>query len=406
LARAVALESQLVWPGVEWAGGAIDLDDPGLAPVDLVGPFGEPTMGKGRDQWSDIEPEDFWDRTWVPGDELPGEGVHSLGEHTDVGLLAAPDLYDPAPLPATEDVADVVTLCGPDFAPHVEIVPETFEDATVPGLEGLRLDPLDASERARIVAAQQALVTYADARRDLTVLLDVPPGLGQRRTLAWRTQFDSPFAAAYHPWLDVSRPDDRRATLVRVNPSAFAAGIIADRELRLGVHFGPANEIAVGAVRPADEVAPDRHDELHDAGVNVYRARRDGLALTGARTLSRRPLLRQLSVARLVTVIRLSLEREMTWAVFEPNNRELWAEVRRLVHTFLSRLYEAGAFAGASTKEAFFVRCDETPMSQNDLDNGRLVCLVGVAPVEPIEYILVEIALTADAGVRADLVAG
>jgi phage tail sheath protein FI len=188
-----------------------------------------------------------------------------------------------------------------------------------------------------------------------------------------------------------------------LNPSAFAAGIIANRELRLGVHFGPANEVAAGAVRPAVTVLADHHDELHVAGINVFLARRDGIELTGARTLSRRTVLRQLSVARLMTVLRLTLQREMQWAVFEPNNRELWAEVRRLVHALLTRLYEAGAFAGASTKEAFFVRCDDTTMTRNDLDNGRLVCLVGVAPVEPVEYLVIEIALAADSGVRVEV---
>jgi phage tail sheath protein FI len=86
--------------------------------------------------------------------------------------------------------------------------------------------------------------------------------------------------------------------------------------------------------------------------------------------------------------------------VFEPNNPDLWAEVRRLVHDLLTRFYDAGAFRGETTKDAFFVRCDRTTMTQHDLDSGRLICLVGVAPVEPVEYILIEMALTSD-GVRA-----
>ena len=108
----------------------------------------------------------------------------------------------------------------------------------------------------RIVANQQALVAFADQRRDLTVLLDVPLGLTQRRILQWRSAFDSPYAATYHPWLDVATPDDARDALIRINPSAFAAGIIAARERRLGVAHGPFNEIAVGAVRVSAVVTP------------------------------------------------------------------------------------------------------------------------------------------------------
>jgi len=408
LARVVVDESALVWPAVEWAGGTIRIDDPALAPISLAATTAGPgvaTMSGGRDRWQDIVPDDFFDPRWVPGDELIGDGVQCLAENSDVGLLLAPDLYEPQPLVDTDDVTDPVTLCGPDFAPHVEsdrLPPPPTTQPPPPGLDGLLLDPLVPGSLDVIIGAQRRLVDYAEFRRDLTVLLDVPPGLPQRRMLDWRNEFDSAFAACYHPWLDVATIDDQRDALVRINPSSFAAGIIAEREIRLGVQHGPANEIALGAVRVADDVSPERHDELHVNGINVFVPDRDGIRLTGARTLSRRIILRQLSVARLLTVLRLTLETEMRWAVFEPNNRALWAEVRRLIHDLLSRFYEAGAFRGATTKEAFFVRCDNTTMTTNDLDNGRMICLVGVAPVEPVEYVLIEVALGSD-GLRVAL---
>lgn len=403
LARAVIVESTLVWPHADWTAGTVALTDATLAPIALVGGDGGAQMTGGDDRWDVIVPEDHWDATWVPGDEVPGDGVHCLVRNHDVGLLLAPDLYEPKPIAPVEDVTDPPTLCGPDFAVHVDTGTPHAAEPPPPGLSGLSLDPAIPAELRRIVDNQQQLVAYAEVRRDLTVLLDVPLGLPQRQILTWRTNLDSAFAAAYHPWLDVSSSEDRRDALIRINPSAFAAGIIASRERRLGVQHGPANQVAVGALRAADEVSPDRHDELHPAGINVFVPERDGIRLAGARTLSRRVALRQLSVARLMTVLRLSLEREMQWAVFEPNDRELWAEVRRMVHGFLTRLYEAGAFRGATAKEAFFVRCDRTTMTQHDLDNGRLVCLVGVAPAEPIEYLMLSIALASDSGVRVEV---
>lgn len=392
LARVVVNESALVWPAADWAGGAVRIDDTGLPSTSLA-------ASGGVDRWHEIVPDDYFDPHWAPGDELVGDGIQCLAEHTDIGLLLAPDLYDPQPIVATDNVTDPVTLCGPDFAVHVDIEPPPPPQAPIPGLDGLRLDPLVPESLDMIVDAQRRLVDYAESRRDLTVLLDVPPGLSQRRILCWRNEFDSAFAATYHPWLDVATVDDQRDAVVRINPSSFAAGIIAEREIRLGVQHGPANEIAPGAVRVADDVSPERHDELHVSGINVFIPERDGIRLTGARTLSRRTSLRQLSVARLLTVLRLTLEAEMRWAVFEPNNQALWAEVRRLIHDLLTRFYEAGAFRGATTKEAFFVRCDRTTMTTNDLDDGRMICLVGVAPVEPVEYILIEVALSADRGV-------
>jgi hypothetical protein len=403
LARVVVLESTLCWPGRRWAGASIRLPDPDLPTLHLEGSGRAGHMTGGRDLWDAIVPEDFHDDRWVPGDEEPGDGVQCLSDLDDVGLVVAPDLYDPAPLVPQESVTDPPTLCGPDFAVHVGTPPLPPPEAPpAPGLTGLALDPRVPADLDRVVANQRALAEYAALRRDHTLLLDVPLGLTHGRMLAWRDAFDSPYVAAYHPWLDIASVEDRRDGLVRLNPSAFAAGVVAERELRLGVQYGPANEIAVGAVRPAELVPTDRHDELHVNGVNVFRAERDGIRLWGARTLSRDPLLRQLSVARLMTVLRLTLEREMQWAVFEPSNQELWGEVRRMVTALLTRLHEGGAFAGATTSEAFFVRCDRSTMTRNDLDAGRLVCLVGVAPTEPLEYIVVEIALAATEGISVD----
>lgn len=420
IARAVVEESALVWPDAAWAGGAVDTATLTLAPVPLVAlaeppggvPYPDESLARkpgrplvvdhmtgGRDRWADVVTEDLFDPRWVVGDELPGDGIAALATDADVGLVVTPDLYDPQPLAPQDDVVDPPTMCGPDFRVGVGDVPAAPPPLPRPGLDGLRLDPFVPADYDVIVDAQQRLVEWAEHRRDLTVLLDVPPGLTQRQILAWRNGFDSAFAAAYHPWLDVAAPDDHRDSLVRVTPSPFAAAVIAARELRFGVQHGPAGELAKGAVRTADDVRPAQHDELHGAGVDVFLAERDGIRLTGARTLSRRAELRQLSVVRLLTVLRMTLEREMTWAVFEPSNADLWAEVRRLVHDLLTRFYDAGAFRGETTKEAFFVRCDRTTMTQHDLDNGRLVCLVGVAPVEPVEYLVLEMALTSD-GVR------
>ncbi len=403
LARVLVTESELLWPDLSWAAGTVVLPDPALPSLVLRSDDGD-HLGGGRDLWSTITPEDFWDAGWVPGDEDPGDGVQCLGEVDDVGLVVAPDLYEPEPLAPVDDVTDLPTFCGPDFEVHVEQPdPPPPEAPPAPGLDGLALDPRVPAELARIMLNQAALVAFADQRRDHTLLLDVPLGLTHREILAWRAAFDSPQVAAYHPWLDVARPDDQRDTLIRVNPAAFAAGIIAERERRLGVQHGPAGEVAVGALRLADVVTPAAHDELHPDGINVFAQDAAGIRLSGARTLSRRAPLRQLSVARLLTVLRLTLEREMRWAVFEPNGPALWAEVRRLVHGLLTRLFEAGAFTGATTKESFFVTCDRTTMTQNDLDRGRLVCLVGVAPAEPVEYIVLEMALAATTGVRVEV---
>jgi len=228
------------------------------------------------------------------------------------------------------------------------------------------------------------------------VLLDVPPGLSQARLLNWRTAFNSSYAACYHPWLQVSRRDDSRDALVQVPPSAVAAGVIAATAIQFGVPTGPANVLAAQVVNVADLVSPARHDVLHPQGVNVYLRERDGVRLTAARTLTRDPQYRQLSVRRLIILIRKTLEQEMQWAVFEPNNSSLQREVRLLLESFLRGLFRQGAFRGATEADSFFVRCDETLNPSYVTDAGRLIAEIGIAPSEPIEFILLRLSREGD----------
>jgi uncharacterized protein len=233
-------------------------------------------------------------------------------------------------------------------------------------------------------------------------LLDVPPGLSQRRILYWRAKFDSQYAAAYHPWLRIAPADDPRQVPVAVNPAALAAGIIARTEQRSGVAHGPANAIATGAVSLADAVSRARHDELHQHAVNVYLGERDGIRLSAARTLSLDAMWRQLSVRRIVTMIRRVLERQMQWSVFEPNSSELRAQLARMIEAYLRELYRANAFTGATETQAFFVKCDDELNPQAVLDQGRLLAQVGIAPAEPMEFIVLNIARSADAALAVE----
>jgi hypothetical protein len=147
-------------------------------------------------------------------------------------------------------------------------------------------------------------------------------------------------------------------------------------------------------------VSPARHDELHPAGINVFLAERDGIRLTAARTLGRDAAYRQLSVRRLVTMLERVLDRQMQWAVFEPNNAALRADVKQMLRAFLRQLYRANAFRGATEDEAFFVRCDDALNPQWVVDDGRLVVEVGVAPAEPLEFIVLRIERGGDGTLR------
>jgi phage tail sheath protein FI len=212
----------------------------------------------------------------------------------------------------------------------------------------------------------------------------------------WRSKFDTFYAAAYYPWLQLLNFDRTQDRLIEIPPSAVAAGIIAAKELRFNIAWGPANEIAREIIKPSEKISPSDHDLFHIQGINVYTQERDGVLLTGARTLSTDILWRQLSVRRVILMIKRTLAREMQAMVFEPNTPSLRREITHMVSGLLRRLYRLGAFKGASETEAFFVRCDDTLNPPYRVDNGQLVVEIGVAPSEPVEFIVLQINRTGD----------
>jgi hypothetical protein len=348
----------------------------------------------GADRYPDITPEDFFDDDWAPGDDCPGSGIHAVTDLDDLSMLTAPDLYSPGPLAPIELVTGPISFAGPEFAECIAPIPAPPQGPPAQDLTGLRLDPNEDLDT--IAALQRRMIELADQLESFIVLLDVPPGLSQRRILYWRAKFDSAYAAAYHPWLNVARTDDRRDGLVGVNPSAVAAGIIALRESRFGVPYGPANEIAAGVVDATDRVSPSRHDELHQNAINVYLPERDGIRLTAARTLALDQTWRQLNVRRLMTMIRRALYRQMQWAVFEPNNQKLRFQISRMLESYLRQLYRANAFTGATESQAFFVKCDDKLNPLAVQQQGQAIAQIGIAPAEPLEFIVLNVARDGD----------
>lgn len=403
LATVLCYESQLVYPAAEWLETDLSPVSPDLEVEEAPRPqFGEWEEAKTsvspiKDRYADITPDDFFDNAWILGNGEPGDGVHVLAGLTEVALLVVPDLYSPTALAPIVSFSEPTSFANAEFTRCVDSPLGSVEpEIRLLDLDNLRLDPQLPDDLQKIISLQQRLVEFAELLRSFVVLLDVPPWLTHRKILAWRAAFNSSYSAAYYPWVQVARLDDRRDSLIHLPPSAVAAGIIAQRELTFGVPHGPANVLATEVVNVDEVVSPTRHDELHSVGINVYLRERDGIRLTAARTLSRAPAYRQLSVRRLMLLLRRTLEERTQWIVFEPNNSSLRAEVRHLLQTYLRQLFTVGAFRGATEEEAFFIRCDEVVNSQRIVDAGQLIAEIGVAPTEPIEFILLRLARDGD----------
>ncbi len=116
-----------------------------------------------------------------------------------------------------------------------------------------------------------------------------------------------------------------------------------------------------------------------------------GVLIWGARTSNQDTEWQYVDVRRLMIFIEQSLGQQLQWVVFENNDSTLWSRVSQSVDSFLTSQWLSGSLHGKKKHDAFFVKCDRTTMTQNDLDNGRLVMLVGIAPVRPAEFVIIRI---------------
>lgn len=220
--------------------------------------------------------------------------------------------------------------------------------------------------------------------------LDTPPGLLPDDALAFRNLTSSSYASLYYPWIEIANPVD--GTPLNVPPSGYMAGIWARSDANYGVIKAPANEVVLSAIDFEMRINKAQQELLNPEGVNCLRYFPGaGFLVWGARTISDDPEWQYLSIRRYFNYLEKSVDEGTQWVVFEINGPALWAAVRHSVEGFLLNEWKSGALLGSKPEQAFFVTCDATTMTQDDLDNGRLICLIGVAAAKPAEFVIFRI---------------
>jgi phage tail sheath protein FI len=238
---------------------------------------------------------------------------------------------------------------------------------------------------------QLSLVAHCENLGSRFAILDIPR---EKKKVAdvqlHRDIFDTTYAAMYNPWLQVFDPLDKRN--IFVPPSGSMAGVFSRTDQTRGVHKAPANEVVRGVVGLDCQYNKGEQDILNPKGVNLIRAfTGQGIRVWGARTTTSNGLWKYVNVRRLFIFLEESIKRGTNWVVFEPNDEQLWARVQRTIDAFLTRVWRDGALQGASPAEAFYINIGRNTMTQDDIDNGRLVCVIGVAPVKPAEFVIFRI---------------
>ncbi len=324
-------------------------------------------------------------------DEATGQPASVLASFTPAVPGSAPAL----PAPTQGDPLDVngedapAPLTATDFAG----LPDPGAGRPLQGLEILKDDvfrdvalvyaPFPSNE-PDIVA--RALVAHCEAHRFRFAVIDGansnPVDLRPRESVG-----DTRHAAFYSPWIVV--PDPASGPNVTVPPGGHILGIYARTDIERGVFKAPADEMVRGALDVAFHLDESAQAAINPLGVNaIRRFPSRGIRVWGARTLSSDNLWKYVPVRRLFIFLERSIAEGTQWAVFEPNGDRLWARVRETVRLFLRAQWVAGALSGSTEQEAFFVRCDRTTMTEDDILNGRLICEIGIAPVRPAEFVV------------------
>ncbi|HEY2383505.1 MAG TPA: phage tail sheath subtilisin-like domain-containing protein [Terriglobia bacterium] len=249
-----------------------------------------------------------------------------------------------------------------------------------------------------------SLITHVSQQRAYRIaILETPPNQLASDNEDVRAQIDTSYAALYVPWVIVPNPLARSGSSIpaeiAIPPSGYLAGIYARSDQQNGVAKAPANEVVLGASRFERNITFNEQQLLNPLGINCLRYFPNrGYRVWGARTVSSDTEFMYVNVRRYLIYLEHSIDNSTQWAVFENNGPALWSRVKEAIDSFLYNEWKEGNLLGDSAAQAFFVRCDRTTMTQNDLDNGRMICLIGVALLKPAEFVIFRIGQkTADA---------
>lgn len=315
----------------------------------------------------------------IPESETPCSTFELIaGKDKDILVIGMDSGSD-----GTKDALSAADFIGTDNGPGKRTGIQSFIDndvvsiIAVPGVT----DP----------NVQLSLVAHCEGLASRFAVLDLPRESQKiDDVVAHRSIFDSSYAALYHPWIEIFDPLAKKNTAIP--PSGSVAGIFARSDNSRGVHKAPANEAIRACVGLDCMYNKGEQDILNPKGVNLIRFfPGQGIRVWGARTVSSNSSWKYVNVRRLFIYLEESIKANTNWVVFEPNDELLWVRVKRTIDVFLNTVWRSGALAGGSPAEAFFVNVGRETMTQDDINNGRLICVIGVAPVKPAEFVIFRI---------------
>jgi phage tail sheath protein FI len=311
-------------------------------------------------------PDKFWENPNSTATSTPGTKSAALGPAADFG--------------ATTPVSGLYLLTKADLFNLLVIPPDTLGEHVPQGVHSAAAT-LCHEKRALYIVDPPKTWTSQSAVNVGDIAIGAHPQ----------------HAALYFPRVVEANPlfGDQPGVFA---PSGAIAGVMARTDVSRGVWKAPAGiDAALSGVTALDVLLNDiENGLLNQRGVNCLRTFPVyGNIVWGARTMAgddqRADEYKYVPVRRLANFIEESLFRGLKWVVFEPNDEPLWGQIRLNVGAFMQDLFRQGAFQGTSPRDAYFVRCDKTTTTQNDINKGVVNIAVGFAPLKPAEFVVLRL---------------
>ena len=257
-----------------------------------------------------------------------------------------------------------------------------------------------AQGRRTVLELQQQVLDYCGDMSERFAILDGWPHdpahagghvAGARRH--WQDLVSSD-GALYGPWMLVRSLHGSGTAWVP--PCGHIAGVYARTDAQVGVHKAPANEVVDGVMDVQVEITQQEQGQLNDVGVNyVVSFPRRGIRVWGARTLSQQRKWRYVNVRRIFLTLVRWIKHHMDDVAFQQNHPALWDRTRERVAGFCYELFRRGALKGITPEEGFFVKCDAELNTLEEREAGKVLCEIGLAPLAPAEFIMIQITRSA-----------
>ncbi|MFW6057537.1 MAG: phage tail sheath family protein [Persicimonas sp.] len=373
----------------------LSLDEDFAARITEESSLVKATEENGDTKTAPVATDDEGDKIDPQGDvDEPKDDDFQPFDNGDDGVVPSADWSD-------DDMSDFISVIEGDAAASPptgvyalsSIAPFTYNILSLPDATHLtNTDGRSGQDKAKDLYEKVAKICEDE---DAFLLVDPPGDIDTTSDMTdWADKLRKKNAATYFPSLEIADPLDGHKPR-KVGPSGTLAGLYARIDSSRGIWKAPAGtEAKLRGAEPAKNIDDGKNGVLNKSGINVLRTFAGyGPVSWGARTLvgNQEGDNKYVPVRRMTLFLKKSLELGLKWAVFEPNGEQLWATIRLTVESFLNRLYRQGAFQGATAKEAYFVLCDTTTTTPDDINRGIVNVVVGFAPLKPAEFVVVQL---------------